>query len=88
LYRRAIASKMTSRGRRERIVDTKEIKLVQGTHIQTQAEAKAAEKDANTQSHEVEDGSTIGTAKRSGETAGAEREIDKGDLEDRAKDGE
>lgn len=49
---------------------------------------KAAAKDANTHCHKVEDRSTISTAKRSRETAGAERKVDKGDLEDRAKDGE
>ena len=49
---------------------------------------KAAEKGANKHGHGLEDGSTIGTAKGSGDTAGAEREVDKGDPEDRAKDGE
>lgn len=82
--------KTTSLGRGRTITGTRWIILVQDTKIQIvhTPERKGTDKDAKAHAHEVENGGTVGTTRGSRKVAGAERGVDKGDHEDRAKDGE
>ena len=87
-YRRALhQARLHSRGDKGVWTQWKSNSYKANTYRHT-PKRKAAAKDANTHCYEVEDGSTIGTTKGSGETVGAEREVDEGDLEDRVKDRE